>query len=467
MRANRRYFFVCLAVIISAVFLSARIALLTPADTHPDEINHLDAFCYFEHHWWYPPFGAAGIRYSPYGIARVYLPEIVYWLYGRIGSFVRPVAERIVAGPSTHTAEQDAGSKIYSTYLPIISSGDYCRSIVQIYRSLNVFLFLVTLSALFILGRYHKLAFTTGIVLSCVPQVIYTYSYANSDAWGLSLSLFLVFYALIEPHPFSSIKKTILLGLLTGLVLLSKENFWLTIVYAYLLIGFQLVKNLQENAFNNVRYHLPLRNIILLSGLVLAMIAPMHIIYPLSQHIPGKSGILQVARTSIDKTATGFNPDSPSASGFRLKSKGITIYKMLRKYNWTGLFLKSFYALFGYMTFYAPNYSYILALILAILNSSLTLLLAIRHWSSLHALIKFNFLLSPLIIIVNIIIVLINSWVVDFQPQGRYLFPSIFAIAFLAWGTIELENSWVRLFRVFSVIILFCLSCAILWLYVG
>lgn len=37
-----------------------------------------------------------------------------------------------------------------------------------------------------------------GLTLLCLPQVLYVYSYANSDAWGLSLSLALLGLALTQ-----------------------------------------------------------------------------------------------------------------------------------------------------------------------------------------------------------------------------------------------------------------------------
>ena len=65
-----------------------------------------------------------------------------------------------------------------------------------------------------------------------------------------------------------------------------------------------------------------------------------------------------------------------------------------------------------------------------------------------------------------IALTLYNSWVADFQPQGRYIFPALFAFAFLTWGTIEVESSMVRIFRIISVLILIPLSIFILWFYV-
>ncbi len=88
----RRYFLWCAVLIGVTVISSAAIIFRTKIDAHPDEIYHLDAFCYFENHWWYPDIGAPGLRYGPFGDARAVNPEIVYGLFGRTGAVIKPFA---------------------------------------------------------------------------------------------------------------------------------------------------------------------------------------------------------------------------------------------------------------------------------------------------------------------------------------------------------------------------------------
>ena len=462
----RRYYFYCIALILMAGASSAMIALRTRVDANPDEIYHLDAFCYFENHWWYPQFKASGFRYSPYGVARVFKPEVVYWLYGRVGSAIKPIANRIVYELAQHIHKPAFYKKDYRTYFPLIASDNYCRTIVQVYRLQNVFLFLVTLSVLFWVGKNNRWAFAIGIILICIPQVIYIFSYANSDAWGLSFSIFLVLFALVEQNPFSSIKKTILLSLLTGAVLLSKENYWLSIAFSYALIGYRVRKSLCKKALKTSQSRYLIRNIAVLSGIVFIIISPVLIIYPLTQHIGPRSGKILLARMDKEKAAPEYDPDSPIAPGLRLMSRGASFNQIWENTYWWELSLKSFYGLFGYMNTPSPDFAYRLALILAIANILLTLIIVMQHWSTLPDLIRLTFILSPLVIILSIALTLYNSWVADFQPQGRYIFPALFAFAFLTWGTIEVESSMVRIFRIISVLILIPLSIFILRFYV-
>jgi hypothetical protein len=52
--------------------------------------------------------------------------------------------------------------------------------------------------------------------------------------------------------------------------------------------------------------------------------------------------------------------------------------------------------------------------------------------------------ISPLIIAINIVGHAWMSLHVDFQPQGRYLFPSLIPVYFLWAGAIPVERRWLR-----------------------
>ena len=105
-------------LILVAVILAGLVAILTRQNTHPDEYLHVDAFRYFENHWWPPNLGSEEVVYSKYGVSRVYGGEIVYIVYGRIGEIIQ-----------TFWKADDPPYRVY--------------------RLLNVSLFLITLAGLF------------------------------------------------------------------------------------------------------------------------------------------------------------------------------------------------------------------------------------------------------------------------------------------------------------------------------
>lgn len=57
-----------------------------------------------------------------------------------------------------------------------------CHSGYRLYRGFNVALLAVTLGFLFAVGLQHVWAAAIGPGMLCLPQLIYVYSYANSDA---------------------------------------------------------------------------------------------------------------------------------------------------------------------------------------------------------------------------------------------------------------------------------------------
>src|SRR5205085_4609792 len=114
----------------------------------------------------------------------------------------------------------DARQSPRSSAIQRVFSVDLSQCIPRytVYRLFNVGLFLLTLGILFAVGARHAWAAAMGMLLLCLPQAIYLYSYANSDAWALSFALFLLVFALAERHPLASAWKAALLGLFVGIV---------------------------------------------------------------------------------------------------------------------------------------------------------------------------------------------------------------------------------------------------------
>lgn len=112
----------------------------------------------------------------------------------------------------------------------------------------------------------------------------YIYSYANSDAWGLSMAtaLFLLVAVMIDESPVSwTWGQCIALGALTGLILVSKRNYLLSLVLPYSLLGLRLWQTVSQTGVR-----VPQRSFrrLVLGVLVAAAIAaPLGVIYPLTQ----------------------------------------------------------------------------------------------------------------------------------------------------------------------------------------
>ncbi len=321
-----------------------------------------------------------------------------------------------------------------------------------------------TLITLFWIGSKYRMAFVSGVTLICIPQLIYVYSYANADAWGTSFSIFITVFVLIQPQPFSSLKKSIVMALLVGAVLLSKQNYWLSLIVPICIMGYNYFKSLASNIWSSFWSSIHWKNLLVFLGVLVILVAPGYIIYPLSQNIDPWRGIGQFARIDASRAAIGYKLENPTMPGFNLKGQGVKISQIWNDRAWFDYSLKSFYGQFGYIRTEPPEFAYPIALLIASINVLITIFIAAKHWQSMTVPIKLILLLSPLIITLTVALSVYNSWAVDYQPQGRYFFPVLTVLPFLLAGTIDLEGNRTRPIRIISAIILFGMSVLILWI---
>ena len=438
---------------------SIALALQTRYNAHPDEAVHLDAFCYFEQHWWPPALNSNGLLYSPDGWSRVYNGEVVYFLYGKLGTLIRSFGNR-VGHLHIEFVKQTIDYQGNLLYLPLILTlkTDQCVSALHIYRLLNSFLLLLTLSLLFLVGRQHRLATWIGMLMLCTPQVIYIYSYANSDAWGLSSAVFLFLFALTQRNLLTSYPKLLALGGLTGLLLLSKEPFWISLLFSYSIIFWHGLEDYDRRVWVHGRLQ-SLKAIALVALIAVVLIAPWRIIYPLTQ--PGYSVAVEQMREA--RARADFKPSTPTNPGYRLASKGVSFTRLLTDRKWMDQSAQSFYGVFGYFMVLLPLWVYQLALAILGLNLFLTvrtLLQRRRIWVTADKVLYASAIVSMAVCVFASVY---NSWTYDNQPQGRYLFSSIFPLGLLLCGPIDVESQQVRVVRMIGWMVLYGVSLYVLW----
>jgi hypothetical protein len=111
----------------------------------------------------------------------------------------------------------------------------------------------------------------------------------------------------------------------------------------------------------------------------------------------------------------------------------------------------------------SPRWVYISAGVLLLLGSLATLGFALVAWLRLPGLTRLLIVTAPAFIALNVLASLYNSWTYDFQPQGRYLFPSLVPLAVLLAGTVELEPRWLRTARLLGLAALYLLGLYVVW----
>ena len=408
------------ALALLAIGTAAFIAVRTRYHSHPDEKHHAYAFAYFEDHWWPPDLNRDDLEYDPTGNHRIYNGEIVYFIYGTAARALSPLL--FDHNPDTF----DAGSGVFK----------WRRFNTALLAAVLVFLFFTKTPGMTTSGNLRPdLKRIFGFTLCIIPQTIYIFGYANSDAFGLALAILLMLAAIwIVETPFARLTaaQAIALGILTGLILTSKLNYLAALFLPYALLAIYLWRNFRTGA--------AARGLVLRraagAGLLAVVVAfPLKIYYPLTQPDYRASRQAMLEARAIE----GLKPSDPSFKGAFMASKGLSVLDVLRLNSesgrgWLYVSFESLYGVFGFMNVRPPAWVTWLGFGLAALAIGLTLFIEIRGWRENPSILKYAVVLAPAAVLVNLAASLYFSWTTNYQAQGRFLFPTIPALALLIFG---------------------------------
>jgi uncharacterized membrane protein len=300
-----------------------------------------------------------------------------------------------------------------------------------------------------------------ALLILAIPQAVYIYGYANSDAWGLSLSAVMLVTALVyHDRDRLTWREALWWGLLTGLMFLSKRTFWLTIGITYLILAhkaYWLWQSDRTQVTTLLRKWLPIVVV-----LAFVLILPMKIIYPLSQG-DYEAGVFEMR----ERMARGdLRPSNPTYPGYLLMDDGVPFSVVWRDLGWWRASYQSFYGVFGYWQHFARLEVYWIAGTLLLLACVLTYVDFARRRAAYASLARLMLLAAPLAIMAMIVASLLYSWVFDYQPQGRYLLPALLPLALLVGGAVNDEPRWLRGVRGVIWVALLGLSFYTLWQFV-
>lgn len=427
-------------LVLTTGALAIWLATTTRPNAHPDENIHVDAFCYFEQHAWPPPLNRDGLRYSPDGWSRVYSGEAVYILYGQLGRVLKPlIGEGGLLHPTPRLAD---GPRIY---LPLLADSSTCVLDYRLYRLLNSLLWIATLAALITAGRRHRALLSLALLLCSLPQVVYLYAYANSDAWALSMSALLAAFALTRRSAGGLQHRDLLgMGLLTGLLLLAKPSQWIVLPLCYLIWLWSPRPDGQPPATPNLRRVVTQAGATLLIGFLIAL--PLKGLYPLAQgDYPRRLLEMREARARPDlRPSTLLDPANRPAL-----QRNLSNTQLLRE--WLSTSLESFYGRFGYLEIRLPGWVYASAALLLLGGVGLSVAGPLRRRRDLSGQDRTLLAATLLFLLLPLPISLRSSWtalaapdatawlpvllnpgpVVDIQPQGRFLYAALIPLALL------------------------------------
>lgn len=361
-------------------------------NVHPDEYVHIAATQYYADHWLPPVVDDPSIRntYSIYGVSRLNSGEIYYLFSGKTYKLLQ------------------------FFHLPEGFS----------YRFFNVALFGV-IFFLTISNFYARIAALPYLVSS---QVWYVFSYCGSDAFALFIT-FILGWQLIDPgsllHRYlkGGGLLTYLLGLVAlpfflGTAFMLKMNYYPFVALFYLALGVRMF--FSEDYYWEKKD--ALKRLILISILGLSFLGVrMGADYAINGADRGAKIVELQEKYAHYKYKKSTSPED-RARILTVKDRGVTFGDLIHKYHWDIKSFKSSFGVFGYFTIMSSQQYY-----------------SIVKWFAsglLFFVVISSFLRGGILgagvtgVVCGASVMLIfaslhHSWVVDFQPQGRYLFPII------------------------------------------
>ncbi len=369
--------------------LAAALAVTSNSGSHPDELVHEAAASYYEQHWLMPAVESPEIAssYSGYGVSRLNSREIAYVLIGK-----------------------------FSRLINVFRLPSFQRQ-----RLFNVAL-LTCLVLLTVKSAAARLLFLPFLM---TPQGWYLFGYCNSDAFALFLSL-LAAHQLAEPEsqfnrllagrttgwlPF------IQLGLLAGLLLLIKKNFYIVILFAAFCLLLEFV--FRQRTFSKTG----LRRIAALAGIGIALFG---LRTGLDIHVNGWNKTAKIQQLKEKRAERAYKPSTALAEQhpyLNMKARGVSLKELLGdKYRWGGHIIRSFYGVYGQMNVAASKSYFTLMIRCGWLFLILIYLTVLLRGGWHERLFLLNLTCCGLVLIGGGIWA---SWNKDFQPQGRYMLPML------------------------------------------
>lgn len=368
-------------------------AAVSRQNAHPDEYVHLQAADYYTDNWLPPRVDDPAIEqtYSVYGVSRLNNGEIYYLLVGKLAKLVQ------------------------AFYVPELFS---------------LRLFNITLFAIIVLYAAASLpARMVAAPFLLSPQIWYLFSYCVSDAFGL----FICFVAACEAiRPRSWLNRFLFdpeypgrrrvlafvwLAVLLALLLLLKINYYPFIAFLAVIVCWRVFRtgDGEQRRAGLIR----IGALIIVAGLLAGLRIGA------DYYVNGLDRQEKVAAMQEKTAHQWYKPSTELHQkhiGLYLKQRGTTLQSMVTGHRWFEHTLQTGVGLYGYFTIAAPEIYYQLFtwLLTLFLGVVLTTLL-VRGGAE-------NALLTLLAVVLTLALLgaaLHRSWTVDFQAQGRYLFPML------------------------------------------
>lgn len=375
------------------LFQCLLVALFSKYNIHPDEHGHVIASKFYKDHWFKIAVDQPAMKAAlmpGWNFSYLNHPDIIYFLAEKATTFLKAPLEE-----------------------------DFQR-----YRLFN-FLLLVTLIIIFSNGSRNSLYFL--LLLGLTPQIWYIFSYFNGDAVSMFASMMLGYYYIREREQLEYFfwtkprinRQIVVFCSLCILVLLTRLHFTIFVVF---ILGLIPLNKPADQEFKNIPKVL-LRVIVISLG-ILVVVGLMELKEQSVNDFNKSQAIRAIEAESITNEfskehilETGDNP-------FRLylMDLGVPVIDLLTKHHFWSLSVKSFIGVYGYMNLPSSNSFFWISGVFSFGAIALLLFTGIRQTGLQYKFIVLYSIAAALAVFAQSII---QSWIIGYSPQGRYLFPVI------------------------------------------
>lgn len=384
-------------VLLAMVFvLVVVMAGISKQNAHPDEYVHLQAADYYREHWLPPAIDDPAIAstYSVYGISRLNNGEIYYLFAGKLAQLA---------------------------------------SAFQLPDLLSLRLFNLVLFGIVVAYAVHSLtARLIALPFLLSPGIWYLFSYCVSDAFGLVVcfiagcevvrrnSVFnrFVFGGNGEELP----RLAVLVPFLLAVLLLLKINYYPFIGFLGLIVLWRMVKaepDQRRRSFARVA-------LIVCLGVIGAGLR-----IGADYYVNGFDRQQKLTAMQEKRAHPWYKPSTElhrKHVGLYLQERGTSLKEMVVHHRWFEHTLQTGTGMYGYFTISAPQEYYrLFQWCLAAFFACFVGLLLVRGSGEIKVFTVVAVLLAAGLLGVS----LYRSWTIDFQAQGRYLFPILPIIGIL------------------------------------
>lgn len=384
-----------------AVLISWNIAFTSAygGTIHPDEMQTRAAVDYYRTHWIQPDVRSAFVAETVSGYGMTRLSEInLYYLFA--GKFA-----------------------------------NLCGFEMS-FRGLGMLMILIL--CCFVLKNIRKNRFMT-ILFFATPQLWYLFSYATSDAYDYLFSVFAAYEVLSEESLLHQILKKSFhwkqlpaylgIGFVFSNLLMAKKTFYVVLLTVFLLLLYRLI--FAEKSQKKMLFGKYILLLVISFSFVLVRYAPDFEYYGFGKN----AAVDQV----IEETAwPEYKPSTPAAEqakSTQLYEKGVTLKAFFNEWDFNKELFDNYFGYYGIYSLRANDWYYclmrVLYLVLFVNVGILVHQCMRRERLAGNAVIQKCLIYWTMWGMIGLmyLLTIYNAYFVDFQPQGRYLFPALPALA--------------------------------------